>query len=184
MTDQELLRSYADLQDMDSLTAFITRHEPSLTSFVARYLGDGHAAQDVVQETFIQVARHPRRPLAAGDCRSWLLRVARNIGTDHLRKLLRRRKHTNAFAAQVPAERVATLDTQVAAVEESDHRARVRAEIAGLAPRHRELLLLRIQEGKSYREIAAITGLTATNVGFILHQAMTELTRRLKGGSP
>ena len=39
---------------------------------------------------------------------------------------------------------------------------------------------MRIQEKKSYREIAEITGLTATNVGFILHQAMKSLGRRLK----
>ena len=56
----------------------------------------------------------------------------------------------------------------------------VRVEIDRLPPRQRELLLLRVQEKKSYKEIAEIAGLTATNVGFILHQAMKALSTRLK----
>ena len=41
------------------------------------------------------------------------------------------------------------------------------------------MLLLRIEAGKSYREIAEITGLSPTNVGYILHNTMKELSTRL-----
>ena len=37
-----------------------------------------------------------------------------------------------------------------------------------------------MQEGKSYKEIAEITGLTVTNVGYLLHQAMKSLSGRLR----
>ena len=47
------------------------------------------------------------------------------------------------------------------------------------AVRQRELLLLRIEEHKTYKEIAEITGLTATNVGYILHKAVKALSRKL-----
>lgn len=43
------------------------------------------------------------------------------------------------------------------------------------------VMLLKIQEGRSYREIAEITGLTATNVGYLIHQAMKTLKVRLEG---
>ena len=66
------------------------------------------------------------------------------------------------------------------AVEKEEMRARVQAEIEHLGPRYRELLLLKVQEDKSYREIAEITGLTVTNVGYLLHMAMKELSRRLQ----
>jgi RNA polymerase sigma-70 factor (ECF subfamily) len=56
----------------------------------------------------------------------------------------------------------------------------VRAAIDRLAPRHRELLLLKVVEQKSYREIAEITGLTVTNVGYLLHMAVKALGGRLK----
>ena len=41
-------------------------------------------------------------------------------------------------------------------------------------------MLLKVQEGKSYREIAEITGLTTTNVGYLIHQAMKTLKTRLE----
>ena len=53
-------------------------------------------------------------------------------------------------------------------------------EIARLKPRYRELLLLKVVEEKSYKEIAAITGLSATNVGYLLHQAMKTLSQRIQ----
>ncbi|MGA1781585.1 MAG: RNA polymerase sigma factor, partial [Planctomycetota bacterium] len=58
-------------------------------------------------------------------------------------------------------------------------RACTRAEIDRLPPRQREVLLLRIEEGKSYREIAEIIGTTPTNVGVILHRTMGVLATRL-----
>jgi len=55
----------------------------------------------------------------------------------------------------------------------------MRAAIGQLRPRYRELLLLKVQERKSYKEIAQITGLSVTNVGFLLHQAVKELAKGL-----
>jgi DNA-binding CsgD family transcriptional regulator len=77
--------------------------------------------------------------------------------------------------------------TRDAALETEESRRRVRAEIDRLNPRHREILLLKIEENKSYKEIAEITGLTATNVGYLLHTAMQALLRAaqaLAGGTP
>ncbi|MFQ5653881.1 MAG: RNA polymerase sigma factor, partial [Planctomycetota bacterium] len=149
-----------------------------------RLLGDPHAAQDVVQETFHQVVRHPGRLLKVESCHNWLLRVARNIGMDHLRRAARQRRHTEALARMNATAEKRLEAEQVAEAETRDERERVRAEIGRLPPRQRELLLLRVQEEKSYREIAEITGLSATNVGFILHHAMKTLSGRLnrRGG--
>lgn len=44
-----------------------------------------------------------------------------------------------------------------------------------LSGRHREALYLKYKDGLSYKQIAQVMGLSATNVGFILHEAMTEL---------
>ena len=41
-------------------------------------------------------------------------------------------------------------------------------------------MLLKIQEARTYREIAEITGLTVTNVGYLVHQAMQTLKLKLK----
>jgi len=176
MTDQDLLRAYVETSDRDSLGAFLERYQNSLMRFVGKLLGDADAAQDVVQETFLEVARHPRRLLDVDSCHNWLLRVARNIGIDRIRRDARARKHTEAFGQTAAG---AVVEAPSRAMEAEEVRGVVRAAIAGLSARHRELLLLKVQEEKSYREIAEITGLTVTNVGYILHHAMKKLAANL-----
>ena len=179
MTDRDLLRAYAETSDTDSLGVFFGRYQGCLVRFASRLLGDPDAAQDVVQETFLQVARHPRKLLDVESCHNWLLKVARNIGISQLRRNALAKKHAGAVAIRV-MERAETRESEHAkAIETEEMRARVRAEIERLGPRYRELLLLKVQEDKSYKEIAEITGLTVTNVGYLLHMAMKDLARRL-----
>ncbi len=179
MTDQDLLTAYLESRDGDSLGAFLRRYQESLTRFSTRFLGDADAAQDVVQETFLRVAREPKRLLGVRSCHNWLLTVARNIGISHLRKRARIRKHTLALADRVAAGGDGTQGGALEALEAEETRARVKAEIERLDPRLREVLLLKVQEEKSYREIAEITGLSVTYVGYILHHAVKQLSRRL-----
>lgn len=180
MTDRDLLRAYADTSDTDSLGVFFGRYQDPLVRFASRLLGDPDAAQDVVQETFLQVARHPRKLLDVESCHNWLLKVARNIGITQLRRKARAKRHAGAVAARAQ-EAAETRETEKSeAIEIEEMRARVRAEVERLGPRYRELLLLKVQEDKSYKEIAEITGLSVTNVGYLLHMAMKDLSRKLQ----
>ena len=72
MTDQDLLHAYVDLRDVDSLGTFLGRYQESLVRFVANYLQDDTVAQDIVQETFLRVARHPKRLFDVTSCHNWL----------------------------------------------------------------------------------------------------------------
>ena len=180
MTDRDLLRAHIDLREVDRLGAFLGRYQESLVRFVANYLRDDTVARDIVQEMFRRVARHPKRLLEVTSCHNRLLSMARNLSVDHLRKKIRRRKHTGADTNQVARPRAST-DAADIDVSRSEIRDRVRPEIDALSPRLRELMLLKIQERKSYREIAEITGLSVTNVGHLIHQAMGTLEFRLKG---
>jgi len=179
--DQELLRAYARSGDAAALGVFVCRYQASLVRFADRFLGDPEAAQDVVQETFLQVARRPDRLLGVESCHNWLLRVARNIGVSRIRREVRARRHAEAFRerAQAEAEANARSSGAAAALEAEETRRAVREAIDRLYPRYREVLLLKIQEEKSYREIAEITGLSVTNVGYLLHRAMKALATSL-----
>jgi RNA polymerase sigma-70 factor (ECF subfamily) len=48
-----------------------------------------------------------------------------------------------------------------------------------LEPRDREIVILKIEHGRSYKEIAEIMGISVTNVGFILHTAIKKLAKSL-----
>ena len=61
----------------------------------------------------------------------------------------------------------------------SDAAERAAAALRILSEREQQLVILKVYEGKSYREISEITGLSVTNVGYILHQAMKKLAQEL-----
>lgn len=179
MTDRTLLEAYADTGDSECLGIFLKRYETSLIRFVSNFLGDEGIAQDIVQETFLKVARRPGKLLGVRSFHNWLLKVARNQSIDHLRKVVRQRRHKNRLQ-QEAASQVAQADTVIETLEHSERSARVRMEIDRLRPKLKEIMLLKVQESKSYREIAEITGLTVTNVGYLVHQAMQALKSSLR----
>ena len=177
MPDQDLIRAYVDSNDVDSLGVFLCRYERLLIRFVANFLRDETAAQDIVQEPFLRVATKPSRLLGVNSCHNWLLRIARNLSIDHLRRLVRTRKLPRSLEVATVEVEASTAGEKLEVVE---RKSRVRNEIAQLRPRLRLVMLLKVQEGKSYREIAEITGLTVTNVGYLIHQAMQTLKVRLE----
>ena len=179
MTDRTLLEAYADTGDSECLGIFLKRYETSLIRFVSNFLGDEGIAQDIVQETFLKVARRPGKLLGVRSFHNWLLKVARNQSIDHLRRVIRQRKHKSKLQQEAES-RAAQANTAIETLEHSERNARVRMEIDLLRPKLREVMLLKVQESKSYREIAEITGLPVTNVGYLVHQAMQALRSSLR----
>jgi len=135
-------------------------------AYVATLLGDRAAAEDVVAQAFERAYRKRRQfDRRRGDERAWLFGIARNAALDELR----RRKRTTALVAE-PAEVAAPDDPDLAA-----RRATVRAALGRLEPRDRELIALKYHGGLSNADVAALTGLSESNVGTRLHRAMTKL---------
>jgi len=67
-----------------------------------------------------------------------------------------------------------------AALAEKEDMKLIRQAINKLDPRSREIVVLKLEHERSYKEIAEIMDLTPTNVGFILHKAMKKLSNSLK----
>ena len=66
------------------------------------------------------------------------------------------------------------------AVEQQETFQTVMAEVGMLSTKQQEVLRLKFQSGFSYREIADVTGLTLSNVGVLLHTAISKLQEKLK----
>jgi len=179
MTDRQLIEAYAGGHDLQAFSAFVDRHQSALLSFASAFLRDDSLAQDIVQEVFLRAARDPGRILKFkpdGHERNWLLKVVRDLSVDSLRRKASERKALDKIAQTTP-ETAASAEANAEQAEEAQS---VRTAIGRLKPRLQELLILKIQEQKTYREIAQITGLSVTNVGFLLHQAMEALAQELK----
>ena len=135
-------------------------------AYVATILGDRSAAEDVVAQAYERAFRKRRTfDAGRGSERAWLFGIARNAALDELR----RRRRTVALVAE-PAEVAAPDDPDGAA-----RRATVRAALARLEPRDRELIALKYHGGLANAEVANLLGTSESNVGTRLHRAMTKL---------
>jgi RNA polymerase sigma-70 factor, ECF subfamily len=141
-----------------------------LFAYASALLRDRAAAEDVTALAFERAYRRrdrfdPRR----GTQRAWLFAIARNAALDELR----RRKRTAALVVD-PEDPAATAHTDDDG-ESAVRRAAVRAALAALEPRDRELVALKFEAGLSNAEIADVLGVSESNAGTRLHRAVRRL---------
>jgi RNA polymerase sigma-70 factor (ECF subfamily) len=141
-----------------------------------RYRGFERAtAEDLTSATFEKAWRardRYRKDRAAVS--TWLLAIARNAATDHLR---RARPAVPLEETSVPDER-----TPEQAAQRGEHLRRLRDLLSELPGREREILALKYGAGATNRAIATITGLSESNVGTILHRTVGTLRERWNEG--
>jgi RNA polymerase sigma-70 factor (ECF subfamily) len=155
----------------------IEMHEGSLLRYAQHFVHDLETARDVVQDTFLQLCRQPDeelRPRLA----QWLFTVCRNRAIDVCRKERRMKLAPEDQLADQLAEQ-SDISSPIDAIEKSETAEGLLRQIATLPDRQQEVLRLKFNTGLSYKEIAEVTGLTSTNVGFILHTAITKLRQKL-----
>ncbi len=150
-------------------------YETALLRYAARLLNDTSAAQDIVQLVFLRYLRCCEGlTLAPNAVKSWLYRVTHNLVMDHLRHE-QRRARTEAEGGSTLRER-RQHDERDQALH-MDRCRRVLEHLPRLPPPEREVLVLRLQQGLSYREIAHVTGRSVGNVGCLLHHAVEKMKR-------
>lgn len=179
MTDHELLDSYRS-GDIAAFEAILERYERPLLRYVHRYRPE--AAQDVVQDVFLRLVREASSlngnlngsSNGIENLSAWLYRVARNLAIDEVRKEERMQKRHQAVAVSEVQPPASTP------VERREVASAVAARMGRLPRKQRDVLILKLQEEKSYREISAITGLTVSNVGYLIHQGLKTLAGELR----
>lgn len=160
----------------------VEQHEQSLLRYALEFTRDLELARDVVQDTFVRLCRQLQAgeddPAAGGYLRQWLFTVCRNRAIDVSRKERRMRTMTTDEATAQPS-RDQQLDT---AVETRDTAAMILRLVDDLPRNQREVVRLKFQGGLSYREIAGVTQLSVSNVGYLLHTALSSVRERLQAG--
>lgn len=139
-------------------------------AYVWSLLRDRTAAEDVTAQAFERALRRwDRYDARKGTPRAWLFAIARNAALDELR----RRRRTAALETDIEDPAAAGAVEQSA--EDAERRAMVRAALAQLDPRDRELVALKYHAGLSNDEIGAVLGISASNAGTRVHRALTKL---------
>jgi RNA polymerase sigma-70 factor (ECF subfamily) len=148
-------------------------------AYVMSLLRDSNAAEDVTAQAFERAYRRRRSfDRRRGEERAWLFGIARNAALDELR---RRRRLT----ALVVEPESSGDDDVAAAVDDDDivlRRTAIRAALATLSARDREVIALKFHGGLSNSELAKVLGVSESNAGTILHRSVQKLRRAI--GAP
>ena len=144
-----------------------------LFAYVATLLRDPAAAEDITALAFERAYRRRRTfDRRRGEERAWLFGIARNAALDELRR--------RARLAQLAAEPADTSELEPSVPDEADvalRRTAVRAALARLSGREREIVALKFHGGLSNGEIAQVLGVTESNAGTLLYRTLEKLRK-------
>jgi RNA polymerase sigma-70 factor (ECF subfamily) len=154
--------------DQSAFEELVALYQPRLRYFLARMVGDDHAADDLLQEVWFDVYRGVARLADPGAFATWLYRIARRRALGVLRK---RRQPLASLDGIDLAEDEEEDDFSAEDAE------RVHAALGQLAAEHREVLLLRFIEEMTYEDIARVTGCQLGTVRSRIHYAKRALRR-------
>lgn len=146
-----------------------------LSRYFSRRHGAGEAVQDLVQETFLQMARSLEDGRNLECARGYLFGIARRISQA---AWTQRHKDQNVIPFD-PEVADAHGGASLALSPTDDRVTAARETIAGLSPLQREILDLRFSQDLSYAEIAQVLGIPVGTVRSRLHHAVAEVRQRL-----
>ena len=192
-SDEFLMHAFAG-GDAAAFTRLYDRHERATWRFIRHRLGAQHegAADDVLQETWISVARAAPRYVPTARFTTWLFTVARNRVIDHLRGQSNAMPSIDAPLAGIEsggddgerwADRVAAdaADGPLARIESRQQAEAFLEALAQLPEPQREAFVLQAEGGLSIEEVASATGVGAETAKTRLRYAKAKLRTLLAG---
>lgn len=185
--DNELLEAYR-AGESAALEVLIRRHHDDLIRFLLRLTGDRASAEDVFQDTFLQIHISADSFDASRRFKPWLFTIAANKARDLLRRNARRR----AFDLDGPVSRGSSSDTGTtfmdlmevdvpqpgSMVNDSERSALVQSAVNQLPITLREVLLLAYFQKMSYSQIADALDIPLGTVKSRLHAAVAAFAKK------
>jgi RNA polymerase sigma-70 factor, ECF subfamily len=183
LSDEEVFERFLD-GDTDAYRTLIERYHDDLLRFLTRLVGDRAGAEDLFQETFLQIHQSAHTFDVSRRFRPWLFTIAANKARDYLRKRIRQRTVDLSAPIGGPdgtATFVDLLEVDVpspdAALDASERDALVQGALARLQPPLREILLLAYFQRLSYQQIADDLGIPLGTVKSRMHAAVASFAR-------
>ncbi len=183
MTDDEVLIKRIAAGDQPALEEIVRRHQGRVFNLIVRFLRQPQTAEELTQEVFFMVWQHAGRFRGGSRFSTWLYRIAVNLCLDH-----RQQEKTNTGAssslsagdedsAAGRADDRAIPPDQI--LERQESRKLVQDAVGRLPGQQRLAIILNRFEGRSYREIAELMGLSLPAVESLLFRAKGNLLKML-----
>ncbi len=148
-----------------------------LTRLIRRVVGNPAAAEDLVQDVFVNLLRGSGLG-AADNSRSYLARCATNIALDHLRRERARARYLSS--AELSGAEAGSEPLPDAVLQGRQEIALLHRTVDGLPPKCRAVFLLSRDHGLTMREIGARLGISPKTVEKHLLRAMTECRQAMR----
>jgi RNA polymerase sigma-70 factor (ECF subfamily) len=187
ISDEQLLSNYRT-GDRASFAQLVERYQRELFHFLVRFLGDRAAAEDVFQETFLQVHQSADQFDPQRRFRPWLFTIAANKARDLLRSQARR--PTSPLQSSIKAGdensgqfidlMSVTVEMPHEPLERAEMQAKVRQAVMGMPENLREILLLSYFHQFPYKQISDILDIPLGTVKSRLHAAVAQFAERWK----
>jgi RNA polymerase sigma-70 factor (ECF subfamily) len=155
----------------------VERYQARLLNFIYRTIGDRDRAEDLVQETFIRVYRHLHRFDRSKKFSTWIYTIASNLAKNELRNrsrnplVLFQSIKKNWEADHRPLQWEDNTQRPDDLYRKRHLRDVIEKAVEELPEHHRVVFVLRELEGKTYEEIAEITGVNLGTVKSRLNRA-------------
>ena len=152
----------------------VERESPRLLAYAFRLTGDGDAAADLVQESWVTAFRKREALTGTGTLSGWLIAICRSLHLSARRSEGKRaERERSGWSAGTGPEVVRVL-------EESERKRRIAAALGDLPPQQRDVLTLRLLEDRSTRETAERMGIAEGTVKATLHHAIQRMRALLE----
>ncbi|MCW8882304.1 MAG: sigma-70 family RNA polymerase sigma factor [Sedimenticola sp.] len=166
MTDEELMRAYAD-GDVKAFELLYRRHKSRIFGFLVERLKSRQEAEEVFQEIFVKLHNNRFKYREEIPFLAWLFTLAKNSMIDHIRKSNTRGKYLELSPEAVsdaPDIKSADKDVNEAI-----------SGLSSLSGEQRMLLSMRFNEGLSFSEIAESMNISQPNARKIVSRAIQKL---------
>ncbi len=183
-SDEDLLLRFRR-GESEAFGVLLRRYERELFGYLQRYLGNTALAEDVFQNTFLQLYLKSGQYEAGRPVRPWLYTIATHQAIDALRRNGRHQAislemvreessgqgDVNGLVQLLQSRDVGPFDK----LSEQERREQVRASVEQLPDPYRQVLVLAYYQGLKYREIAEILEIPVGTVKSRLHAALLKL---------
>jgi RNA polymerase sigma-70 factor, ECF subfamily len=172
ISDQKdaLRKTQETILGTSSFEQIYQQYRQVLGSYLARCTGNHELAEDLTQETFVKAWQVQETQQAPKHVKAWLYRVARHRSINEYRRATRNGRVTVSSLQEV--EEDLKDNTALSNLEECyETQELVRTTLARMNQAARQILLLALQEGNSYREISKLLNMTLPSVRMRIYRA-------------
>lgn len=171
-SDAELIARWQRGEER-AASVLVERHAEAVARYVGS-LGVRSGVEEVVQDTFVRAFGSLEAFRGESALRTWLFTIARRLVAD-ARRTEKRQRLVSEVQEGDAATAFDALDEMIA----GESQRKMREVIAHLSPTQREVFLLRVNDGMSYKEIAGVVGTTEGAARVHYHNALRQVKEGL-----